>query len=70
MVGLLFAPFPPGGMRIGVDSTVLALKTLFDAEGGLRASTPCSELRLDGQRLGGRSPTGRSLFARGPADSP
>ena len=26
------APFPPGDMRIGVDSTVLALKTLFDAE--------------------------------------
>ena len=38
------APMPPGEMRIGVDSTVLALKTLFDpaAAGGLGAATSCA----------------------------
>ena len=63
------APFPPGGMRIGVDSTVLALKTLFDAEAaeGLDAML---ELRLDGQRFSVAVADGALAVARGPADSP
>ena len=63
------APFPPGGMRIGVDSTVLALKTLFDAEAaeGLDATL---ELRLDGQRFSVAVADGALAVARGPADSP
>ena len=63
------APFPPGAMRIGVDSTVLALKTLFDAEAaeGLDATL---ELRLDGQRFSVAVADGALAVARGPADSP
>jgi len=62
------APFPPGEMRIGVDSTVLALKTLFDAEAseGLDATL---ELRLDGQRFSVAVADGTLSVSRGPADS-
>jgi DNA-binding HxlR family transcriptional regulator len=63
------APFPPGEMRIGVDSTVLALKTLFDpgAAGDLDAAY---ELRLDGQRFAIHVADGELSVGRGPADAP
>jgi DNA-binding HxlR family transcriptional regulator/putative sterol carrier protein len=62
------APFPPGEMRIGVDSTVLALKTLFepDAAGDLDATY---ELRLDGQRFTARIAGGELDLARGGAEA-
>jgi len=63
------APFPPGEMRIGVDSTVLALKTLFDREAaaGLDAAL---ELRLDGQRFGARIVAGELEISRGAVAAP
>ena len=63
------APFPPGEMRIGVDSTVLALKTLFDREAaaGLEAAL---ELRLDGQRFGARIAGGELEISRGAVAAP
>jgi DNA-binding HxlR family transcriptional regulator/putative sterol carrier protein len=63
------APFPPGEMRIGVDSTVLALKTLFDAETA-QGFDATLELRLDGQRFSVSVADGTLAVARGPADSP
>jgi len=63
------APFPPGEMRIGVDSTVLALQTLFDAEAaeGLDATY---ELRLDDQSFTVTVADGELGLARGPAAKP
>jgi hypothetical protein len=63
------APFPPGEMRIGVDSTVLALKTLFDPEtaAGFEADL---ELRLDGQRFAARVADGEFEVERGGAVEP
>lgn len=63
------APFPPGEMRIGIDSTVLALKTLFDADaaGGLETTY---DLRLDGQRFRVHIAGGTLDLARGSADDP
>lgn len=62
------APFPPGEMRIGVDSTVLALKTLFDVEAA-RGFDATVELRLDGQRFSVRVANGELEVARGAAES-
>jgi DNA-binding HxlR family transcriptional regulator len=61
------APFPPGDQRIGVDSVVLALKTLFDpsAAGRLAATY---EVRLGEQRFRARVDEGRLDLARGGAD--
>ena len=59
------APFPSGDARLGVDSAVLALKTLFDpaAAGSLDEEV---ELRLDGEPLPrARRRTARSTVARG-----
>ncbi len=61
------APMPPGDMRIGVDSTVLALKTLFDPAA---AAAGTYELRLDGQRFQARIANGDLELARGAADAP
>jgi DNA-binding HxlR family transcriptional regulator len=63
------APFPPGDMRIGVDSTVLALKTLFDADAaqGLDATV---DLRLDGQSFAAEVIGGDLDIARGVAEEP
>ena len=53
------APFPPGDAALGVDSLVLALKTLYDpgrADGLLGSSF---ELRLGDQRFEARPKEGR-----------
>jgi DNA-binding HxlR family transcriptional regulator len=63
------APFPPGDSPLGVDSTVIALRTLFDpsAANGLVASI---QLRLDGQPFHARVGDGGLEIARGEADRP
>ena len=63
------APFPPGGNEIGADSTILALKTLFDpaSAGDLEARV---ELRLGEQAFDAGIGDGRLEVARGPAGSP
>jgi len=62
-------PFPPGDARLGPDSTVIALLTVFNpaAADGLDATY---ELRLDGQVFRARVADGRLDFARGTADDP
>jgi DNA-binding HxlR family transcriptional regulator len=63
------APFPPGDPQIGVDSTILALKTLFapSAADGLSASY---ELRLGQHRFHARVAGGRLEVVRGEAPEP
>jgi DNA-binding HxlR family transcriptional regulator len=63
------APFPPGDARLGVDSAILALRTLFDpaAADGLNARY---ELRLGDQRFNARVADGRLEVARGSAEDP
>jgi DNA-binding HxlR family transcriptional regulator len=63
------APFPSGDARLGVDSAVLALKTLFDpaAAGSVDEEI---ELRLDGDLFRARVAGGRLDVARGVADDP
>jgi DNA-binding HxlR family transcriptional regulator len=63
------APFPPGDARLGVDSAILALRTLFDpaAADGLNATY---ELRLGDQRFHARVADGRLEVARGSAENP
>jgi DNA-binding HxlR family transcriptional regulator len=63
------APFPPGDARLGVDSAILALRTLFDpsAADGMIASY---ELRLGDQRFRARVADGRFEVVRGSAEAP
>jgi DNA-binding HxlR family transcriptional regulator len=63
------APFPPGDARLGVDSAVLALKTLFDAAaaGSLEEEY---ELRLGDDRFRARIAGGALDIARGSAERP
>ena len=63
------APFPPEAAELGVDSMVLALKTVFDpaAADGLDGSY---ELRLDGQPFRVRVSEGRLDVSGGNADDP
>jgi DNA-binding HxlR family transcriptional regulator len=63
------APFPPGDALLGVDSAILALRTLFDssAADGLSASY---ELRLGDQRFHAQVADGRLEVARGSAEAP
>ena len=63
------APFPGGDARLGVDSAVLALKTLFDpvAAGSIDEEF---ELRLDGERFRTRVANGTLAVARGGAEAP
>jgi DNA-binding HxlR family transcriptional regulator len=63
------APFPPGEAGMGVDSTMIALKTLFDPSpaGDLRASY---ELRFGDDRFRVDVAEGRLEIARGGADQP
>ena len=63
------APFPPGDPQIGVDSTILALQTLFapSAADGLSASY---ELRLGQHRFHARVAGGRLEVVRGEAPEP
>jgi DNA-binding HxlR family transcriptional regulator len=58
------APVPDGELRLGVDSTVIALRTLFDpSRAGERPAT--WELRLDGQPFRARVEKGSLELARG-----
>jgi DNA-binding HxlR family transcriptional regulator/putative sterol carrier protein len=63
------SPLPPTGTRIGVDSIVLALRSLFDAgrAGDRRAEY---ELRIDGTRFRVTIEGGEIELARGAAASP
>ena len=63
------APFPPGDAKLGVDSTVIALLTVFDPSSadGLSGSF---ELRLDGQPFHARMSDGRLSITRGDVDDP
>jgi DNA-binding HxlR family transcriptional regulator len=63
------APFPAGDARLGVDSAILALKTLFDpaAAGSIDEEI---ELRLGGERFRAHVAGGRLDVARGPAAAP
>jgi len=63
------APFPGGDARLGVDSAVLALKTLFDpaAAGSIDEEF---ELRLDGERFRTQVANGKLAVARGGAQNP
>jgi DNA-binding HxlR family transcriptional regulator len=63
------APFPDGDARMGTDSVVLALKTLFDpaAADGLDATF---ELRFGEERFAVRVAEGALQATRGAADRP
>jgi DNA-binding HxlR family transcriptional regulator len=64
------APFAPGDAALGVDSLVLALKTLYDpgrADGLLGSSF---ELRLGDQRFEAQPKDGRLDVTRGAATNP
>ena len=63
------APFPAGEARIGVDSTMIALRTLFDA-GAAKGLDASYELRFGDQRFRVRVADGRLELARGEADAP
>jgi DNA-binding HxlR family transcriptional regulator len=63
------APFPPGEPRLGVDSAILALRTLFDSSAADRLEATF-ELRLGDQRFRARVADGRLDVARGSADHP
>jgi DNA-binding HxlR family transcriptional regulator len=62
-------PFPPGDARLGPDSAVIALLTVFNpaAADGLAATY---ELRFDDQVFRARVADGRIEFARGTAQDP
>jgi DNA-binding HxlR family transcriptional regulator len=61
-----FAPVPPGDPKLGVDSTMIALRTLFDGEAaaGLKATY---ELRLGDQTFRARVADGQLELERGEA---
>jgi DNA-binding HxlR family transcriptional regulator len=63
------APFPPEGHELGVDSTILALKTVFDPEtaGNVGMSV---ELRLAEQTFSVQVADGQIETARGGAEDP
>jgi DNA-binding HxlR family transcriptional regulator len=63
------APFPPGHGDLGVDSLVLALKTLFDPARAAGLTATC-ELRVGDQTFDARVHDGRFAIARGPAETP
>jgi DNA-binding HxlR family transcriptional regulator len=63
------APFPPGGNEIGADSTILALKTLFDPASGGDIEARI-ELRLGEQVFDARVADGTFDVARGASESP
>jgi DNA-binding HxlR family transcriptional regulator len=62
------AAFPPGEMRMGVDSAILALKTVFDPERA-DGEDETWELRLDGQSFRIRAGEGALELERGSPDS-
>jgi DNA-binding HxlR family transcriptional regulator len=63
------SPFPPAGTRIGVDSIVLALRSLFDPE---RAGdlSDVYELRIDGARFTVSVDAGEIELSRVAAEDP
>jgi DNA-binding HxlR family transcriptional regulator len=63
------APFPPGEQRIGVDSVVLALKTLFDPSKA-RDLDATVELRFGDQHFGARVAGGELDLGRGAVRDP
>src|SRR3954449_7304361 len=63
------AAFPSGDARLGVDSAVLALKTLFDPASAGSVDEEL-ELRLDGERFRARVANGALEVARGATSAP
>jgi DNA-binding HxlR family transcriptional regulator len=63
------APFPAGDARLGVDSAVLALKTLFHPPSAGSVDEEL-ELRLDGDCFRARVAGGKLDVTRGSADAP
>jgi len=63
------SPLPPAGTRIGADSIVLALRSLFDPERASELSA-VYELRLDGMRFHAIVGNGEIELARGAAEAP
>jgi DNA-binding HxlR family transcriptional regulator len=63
------APFPDGDARLGVDSAVLALKTLFDPASAGSIDEEF-ELRLGPERFRARVANGALAVARGGAEDP
>jgi DNA-binding HxlR family transcriptional regulator len=63
------APFPSDDARLGVDSAILALKTLFDPPSAGTVDEEL-ELRLDGDRFRAHVAGGRLDVARGAAVDP
>lgn len=64
------APFPPGDATLGVDSLVMALKTLYDPGRGDGLLGSSFELRLGEQRFDARPGDGRLDVTRGAATDP
>jgi DNA-binding HxlR family transcriptional regulator len=64
------APFPPGDATLGVDSLVLALKTLYDPRRADGLESSSFELRLGDQRFEARPRNGRLDVTRGAATDP
>jgi DNA-binding HxlR family transcriptional regulator len=64
------APFPSGDATLGVDSIVLALKTLYDARAAEDLVGTSFELRLDDQRFEARPAEGHLDVSRGAATAP
>ena len=64
------APFPPGDATLGVDSLVMALKTLYDPGRGDGLLGSSFELRLGEQRFDARPRDGRLDVTRGAATDP
>ncbi len=63
------APFPPGDRRLGVDASMLALKTMF-APAAAAGLTATYELRLGDQRFAARVRDGTLELARGEVPAP
>jgi DNA-binding HxlR family transcriptional regulator len=64
-----FAPVPSGDPRLGIDSTIIALRTLFDADGA-REHSGTYELRIGDQVFRAEVAGGRLELRRGEASSP
>lgn len=63
------APFPPGDPVLGVDASMLALKTMF-SPAAAAGQTASYELRLGDQHFAARVADGTLQLVRGAADDP